>query len=668
VSNNTTLNPGVGGDIIIDEDIGGVKMPVSKIRLGATGVDGGDVTTANPFPVRQSDGTNQSTIKAASTAAAATDTALVVAVSPNNTVPVSIAGTVAISAASLPALSGTSAVSGTVTANQGTPNSTANAWPIKNTDGTNVAAVKAASTAAAATDPALVVAVSPNANLATQVAQASTTAGQSGPLAQASVTRFYTAYTPGQTDPLAMNAGGALRVSPMHEIDAGAVTGTPWLLAPEISEDFRTRAELDSWLDEEVFCYGAQNTGKHTIDTTTMTVSYLTSGFVTNASGITTINTGVGFSTRRFFPVGSSQTILVYFKIAFSSALGTNTTVDWGLFQRPTSTPYAPTDGVYLRATSAGVFGVMNSGGTETLTSAFTVSSGGATWVPSGGTEYDVIVQTQPSISVFWVDLRDGNGYTRMATLSSDSTSRPRPFQSGSCPVSIRHAIGGTVASAGTTFRVVEYGVNLGGQAWNMSVAEQQGLAGHSGAQGQAGNTMGSTAAFTNSQAPGAGAAMTNTTAALGTGLGGQFSALPTLAANTDGIICSFQNPAGSATVTGRTLVIDSIKIDAIVTTALVGGPLAYVYSAAWGHTAVSLATAEAANAKAPRRKYLGMHAFPATAAALTVPTAAIPILPQTDMIVQPGEFFAICGKNLGTVTTSGVVTFLIAINSHWAI
>jgi hypothetical protein len=46
--------------------------------------------------------------------------------------------------------------------NQGSAAATAGAWPVKVTDGTNVAAVKAASTAAAATDPAEVVAISPN--------------------------------------------------------------------------------------------------------------------------------------------------------------------------------------------------------------------------------------------------------------------------------------------------------------------------------------------------------------------------------------------------------------------------------------------------------------------------------------------------------------------------
>jgi hypothetical protein len=57
----------------------------------------------------------------------------------------------------------TQPVSGTVTSNQGTANTLANAWSIKITDTTNgPVAVKAASTAAVATDAALVVAVSPN--------------------------------------------------------------------------------------------------------------------------------------------------------------------------------------------------------------------------------------------------------------------------------------------------------------------------------------------------------------------------------------------------------------------------------------------------------------------------------------------------------------------------
>jgi hypothetical protein len=78
----------------------------------------------------------------------------VVAVSPNNTIP--------ISAASLPLPTGAATSSNQTTLGSHTT---------KVNDGTNTAAVKAASTAAAATDPALVVAVSPNNTVPVNVSQ-----------------------------------------------------------------------------------------------------------------------------------------------------------------------------------------------------------------------------------------------------------------------------------------------------------------------------------------------------------------------------------------------------------------------------------------------------------------------------------------------------------------
>lgn len=52
MADGTQINPGLGGDTIYDEDLGGgLKMPASKIHVGAHGVDGGAVTRSNPFPV-----------------------------------------------------------------------------------------------------------------------------------------------------------------------------------------------------------------------------------------------------------------------------------------------------------------------------------------------------------------------------------------------------------------------------------------------------------------------------------------------------------------------------------------------------------------------------------------------------------------------------------------
>lgn len=101
----------------------------------------GDITSRG-IHVTPGDGTNQITVKAASTAAVATDTSQVMALSPNTPLP---AGTSTLGAV-----------------NQGTANTAANGWPVKVTDGTNVGAVKAASTAPLATDPAQVMSISPN--------------------------------------------------------------------------------------------------------------------------------------------------------------------------------------------------------------------------------------------------------------------------------------------------------------------------------------------------------------------------------------------------------------------------------------------------------------------------------------------------------------------------
>jgi hypothetical protein len=56
MADNTTLNSGSGGDVIRSDDIGGVKFPTSKITVGADGVDGGFVSTANPLPVSDAGG------------------------------------------------------------------------------------------------------------------------------------------------------------------------------------------------------------------------------------------------------------------------------------------------------------------------------------------------------------------------------------------------------------------------------------------------------------------------------------------------------------------------------------------------------------------------------------------------------------------------------------
>ena len=249
---------------------------------------------------------------------------------------------------------------------------------------------------------------------------------------------------------------------------------------------------------------------------------------------------------------------------------------------------------------------------------------------------------------------------------SSDLSALGVQIGSGQLPVSFRSYNTATVTGTAQLMKVASVNVTLAemnnSKFWSHIVSG----AGAMSYQGQTGQTLGTTALYTNSLAPTAGSALTNTTAAAGSGLGGQFSVLPTLAANTDGIISSYQVPLGTATAPGKTLYITGISIYSQVTAALVGGPANYILSAAFGHNNVSLATTTTTTSKAPVRKILGQQNFAMTSAIGVSSTSVEKNIDSSPIVVQPGEFFQIVGKNIGAVTTAGVITFFIDVQGYW--
>ena len=128
-------------------------------------------------------------------------------------------------------------VSGTVTvasttANQGTANSAANAWPIKVTDGTSVVPVKAGSTAPAAADAALVVSVSPNSAdpaLGSIAGAAGTKSYVTGGIYNSTLPTL----TTGQQAAFQLDLNGRQILSPLTSTSVvtanqGAANATPW--------------------------------------------------------------------------------------------------------------------------------------------------------------------------------------------------------------------------------------------------------------------------------------------------------------------------------------------------------------------------------------------------------------------------------------------------------
>jgi len=157
MADNTILNSGTGGDTVrdIDRSGAGIKTQVVQLDFGGANTNAEQlVSGTNPLPTKLTDGTNAVAVKAASTAAAATDPSIVVNISPNSPAhPVTATNATAAN------------FQATVTQALGTAGTR---WFAQLSDGTNSPAVKAASTAAAATDPALTVSFA-GANSATKI-------------------------------------------------------------------------------------------------------------------------------------------------------------------------------------------------------------------------------------------------------------------------------------------------------------------------------------------------------------------------------------------------------------------------------------------------------------------------------------------------------------------
>jgi len=431
--------------------------------------------------------------------------------------------------------------------------------------------------------------------------------------------------------------------------DDGTKTGTAYLVSPETDDDYRLRVAHEAIFDNETFNYTAQNTGKHIYRNTTMTNAWSASGLTTNSGNITTTTTGTSFVTYAEFPLLGSSQLYCEIEGSYNAQPTTNTAIDFGLFRNATTTPYAPTDGVYFRQTSAGVFGVVNFNGTETTTSPFSFTY-------ANNQKYQFIIAMHEREVEFWID---GVLYGSIET----PVGQGQPCMSTSLPFALRHAIAGGAAGAALSFVLNNYTVSVGGPniAMTASILGQRIYGSY---QGLSGGTMGLLATYPNSTNPTA-AAPSNTalTANLPAGLGGQGAVTAAIAAATDGIWGSYHIPAGTANVQGRRCVIRGVRIDAVNLGAAVATTATTVqFSLAFGHNAVSLATAEAATTKAPRRVALGFMTW-----AVGAPVGAQPQMGAIDVdfgdapiFVNPGEFVQLVGKFLaGTATASQVINFV---------
>jgi hypothetical protein len=447
------------------------------------------------------------------------------------------------------------------------------------------------------------------------------------------------------------NIGG---VRLQSENDAGTLSGSAYLKSPETSSDYRLRTGLDTLKFSDTFNAVAQNTQLWSYTAATMTMTMPGSGYlqIGTVQG-TTSSHGTFLRTFQYFPLYGASAIAVESKLGlFTADLVAGEVFIWGL-GLPTGAVTPPTDGVYFKLTSAGLIGELIYNGVATQT-------GVLPFTPTLAEidKYQLIVG-EDEIE-FWVN---DNFLGEVEIPSANG----QPFMGGSLPAFFHKYNTGSVTNTNTV-RVTDITVSIMDIATFQPWAHQLANMSQQGLFGQNGHTQGKTTIWTNNTAPTA-AALTNTAAAF-TGLGGIVAVLPTLTANNDGKLITYQNPASTINISGKNLCITRIRIDGAVSVILAGGPVIYAFALAVGHTATSLATTETANfvtgtTHAPRILPLGIQSYAATAAVGTTATA-VNIDLATPIVVRPGEFLDIVARNIGTVTTTGAITFTISIGSYW--
>lgn len=437
--------------------------------------------------------------------------------------------------------------------------------------------------------------------------------------------------------------------------DDGVATGTPLVNRWYVTEGQGGRMALAAVLWDDTFNATAQNLSKYRTPNNVNTTTF--PGGTMNLVGTTVSGQNCAIQTYKHFPLFGKSELRCNMAGFIVVTPQLNNVVEIGLFSAALAGAAAPTDGVFFRWNALGELrGVISYNGTETQTAAIAN--------PSLGVNHDFTIVIQTNVCRFYID----DVLYGSVTMLTDAPTLGQPMMMGSQPLTMRNYNTGTVSSL-QTFRCSDVFITSLGPDFARDFATMKAGFGHMAYQGQNGHTQGTTAQYAPNANPAA-AVPTNTTAALGTGLGGKFQETVTLVAGTDGIISSYQNPVPAVGLTGRNLIITGITISGVVTVVMPATALTGSFALNYGHTAVSLATADSATGtspatKAPRRIALGAVGLLASAAVGTV------IPPQTykfaaPVVVAPGEFAAISRNNITAAPASGAIMWSIQIDGYF--
>jgi hypothetical protein len=452
-------------------------------------------------------------------------------------------------------------------------------------------------------------------------------------------------------------AGYATLLGERHD---GAIGMSARRQAPWVSPARKLAVGADTLLWDDSFPHTIFNTSKYwSVSQAAMNVGVAGGALILNSTGLTTSGAAAIVRTYRTFPLlANAPTVIDFaFSLALQPQLLNVAEIGFGI---PNASGNAVTpDGVYMQIDSAGALQLVAAFNGSFTTSGPITLPPALAWI-ANRTYHGKIVLLADSAELYLDDVLVG-AVARSAANAAGSLSLAQ------CSHLFARLHNISLTTGGQKLNVLRWSVTNGDLATNRSLAATRTTMGDHALSIPDGTGVGPLANIVNSTAP-VSAALSNTAAGYAT-LGGNFQFAAVAGAETDYALFAYQVPQPFANTTTKNFMLTGIDISAFNMGAAVAvTPTLLNWYLGIGSTAVSLATADSTNARAPRKRWLGNQAFPVGAGIGATADRDIRVeVADTPLPVEPGTFVHIILRMpVGTATAAQIIRGSVNIKGYW--
>tara|TARA_R110002126_G_scaffold46115_3_gene130068 strand:- start:2981 stop:4483 length:1503 start_codon:yes stop_codon:yes gene_type:complete len=466
---------------------------------------------------------------------------------------------------------------------------------------------------------------------------------------------------------------GAGFVQLSSQVDAGDDTGYRTVLPLEASDDYRLRVGRDQTLFNATFEGTVVATNLWFNSSTTFTNAQVNGYWIANSASVNTSSATSYLRTWRHFPTFGTYPTYVDMWIREANYDAVNAISEWGFLFISNRAVQQVDDGIYFRRTSGGeLFGVVTTNAIDMeviplLTKNIASLDGVGLYTPTKTNHY--LITLHNDVIHFWInDVLVGEILC--------PASQPNHTGSSNLPVGFR-VFNTSTSSTPRQLSVGFVNVSLGDQNTNKPWSHAMSGSGGGSYQTQQGNAVGPTVVrgINSSGHPTSGTGRiaglwgTATSTPALNSLGGLWTspAISTITTEADYPIFAYLNPAGSATLPGKTLYVTGIRIgDASVTTVAATNPMFLSYIVMVEASSATTSTADAATTTSGKSTVIGGHGFGATDAVGTMKPGFTMDF-TSPLVVPAGKYLTVVVRPFGTVTLNTlVVSGSVAVNGYF--